>query len=76
MASFQAICGDGSDKVIRARMNAIRPVIVEKVCAATQKRDLHLDSDTWARRNVAEHSSFGGGPEALAGNAKSTQRGG
>ena len=47
---------------VKTRLAAIAVVVKAKVLAAREQRAPHLSGSARARRNVAEHVGFGGGP--------------
>ena len=57
----------GAESEVHARLEAIEPVIAEKVQAGREQRTAALSGGQRARRNLAEHEGFGCGPGVVAG---------
>ena len=62
------------DPEIAARIGAISPVIEAKVCAGRSGCAVHLTGGMRAKRNLAEHAAFGGGPALVQCTDREAQR--
>ena len=59
---------------MRVLSSSIEPVVTEKVEAACAGRVPRIPSGQRARRNLAEHASFGEGPGVVAGSDAAVRR--
>jgi hypothetical protein len=74
----EAAVDSEQNEELEARMNAIAPVLSERIRAAVEERPPLVTGGARAKRNLAEHSGFGLGPKVLEGSAielKRRQRG-